>query len=127
MIVIIGEKSGKSYKKEISDELIGKRIGEVIDGSLIGLEGYELLLTGGSDKQGFPIRRDVEGQKRVRPMVSKGPGFRPKRKGERRRKNMRGRVLAEDIAQVNMKVVKEGKNKLEKMFKPEKKEEETKE
>ena len=119
MIGVIGNKDGKSYKADLSEKLVGKKVGETIDGSLIGLEGYELLITGGSDKQGFPMRKDVEGQKRVKSMLSKKPGFKPKRKGERRRKNIRGKIIAEDVAQVNLKVIKAGKKKLEDVFKKE--------
>ncbi len=119
MIGVIGSKDGKSYKADLSEKLVGKKVGETIDGSLIGLEGYELLITGGSDKQGFPLRKDVEGQKRVKSMLSKTPGFKPKRKGERRRKSVRGKIIAEDVAQVNLKVVKAGKAKLEDVFKKE--------
>ncbi len=125
MILNISNKNGKSYRMEIKEELIGKRIGDIIDGAIIGMEGYELEITGGSDKQGFPMRKDIEGQKRVRALLSKGPGFRPKEKGERRRKNVRGKVIAEDISQVNLKIIKMGKKNLEEIFT--KKEEEPKE
>jgi small subunit ribosomal protein S6e len=127
MIAIIGSKDGKSYKAELSEELVGKRVGEVINGSLLGMEGYELVITGGSDNQGFPMKKSVEGQKRVKSMISGRPGFRPERKGERKRKNIRGRIVSEEIAQVNMKVVKEGSKKISDIFRQEPKEQETKE
>jgi len=125
MKIIINNKNGNSVKTEISGELIGKSIGDKIDGSLIGLEGYELQITGGNDKQGFSMRKDVEGMKRKRILLSKGPGFKPKRKGERRRKSIRGRIIAEDISVVSMKVLKQGKIPVEEIFKkPEEKKQE---
>jgi len=117
MIAIINDTNGKSYKKEIGEELIGKSLGDKIDGSVIGLDGYELEIRGGNDKQGFAMRKDVEGSARKRIFLSKGPGFRPERKGERRRKTIRGKVIDEDISMVNLKVIKKGKTPLEEIFK----------
>ncbi len=112
---VVGDpKTKRTYQKEVeTDALIGKKIGDVIPGDAIGLAGYELQITGGSDKDGFPMRKDIEGTRRVRALLSKGPGFRPKRKGEKRRKTVRGNTIAEDIVQINFKVVKWGEGNLE--------------
>jgi len=80
---------------------IGLRIGDTIDGSVVGMPGYVLKITGGTDKDGFPMRPDVHGGVKVRLLLSGPPGFRPRRKGERRRKTVRGNVITEDIIQVN--------------------------
>ena len=117
MRIIVNDTDGKSYKKEIGEELAGKSLGEKIDGSLIGLEGYELQISGGSDKQGFAMRKDIEGIRRKRVLLSKGPGFKPTRKGERRRKSLRGKTIAEDISVINLKVIKKGKKALGTLFK----------
>jgi small subunit ribosomal protein S6e len=87
--------------------LIGKRIGETIDGSVAGLEGKKLLITGGSDKDGFPMRRDVHGGVRKSIILSDGSGFHPTKKGERRRKSVRGNTITDNIIQVNMKIIEE--------------------
>ena len=58
------------------------------------------------------MRADVHGTKRVRILLSGGPGIKIKKKGERRRKSIRGNQIAEDIAQINLKVVKEGEKRL---------------
>jgi small subunit ribosomal protein S6e len=62
-IVVSDPKTGKSYMMESDKtaQLTGKRIGEKISGSAIGLSGYELQITGGSDITGNPMRADVAG------------------------------------------------------------------
>ncbi len=111
-LVISDPKAKKAYQIEIkspdADRLFGKKIGDIIKGELINLAGFEFKITGGSDKQGFPMRADVHGTKRVRALLSQGPGIKIKRKGERKRKSIRGNQIADDIAQINLKVVKEG-------------------
>ncbi len=116
-LVISDPKTRKSYQKEVSGEgIIGKKIGEKFSGSVAGLEGYELQVTGGSDKDGFPMRKDVEGSVRKKILLSGPPGFHAAIEGQRKRKSIRGNTVSDDLAQVNAKVVKEGKNKLEKLF-----------
>jgi len=102
--------AGESRFVEIEEAraapLLGRRLGEVIDGSVVGAPGYRLRVTGGSDKDGFPMRPDVHGGVRVQVIVTGGVGFRPSRGGERRRKTLRGSVITEDIVQVNTQIVK---------------------
>lgn len=97
--------------KEIS-ALVGKRIGEVINGGIIGLPGYELKITGGSDSSGIPMRFDVHGPVKKSILIGAGVGFHPKRHGMRKRKTVRGNEITDDMKQVNMLVVKYGKAKL---------------
>jgi len=112
-LVISGSK-GKSQTVELEGvkavPLIGRRIGEIVDGSIAGLSGSKLLITGGTDKDGFPMRPDVHGGVKARVVLSGGVGFHPKVKGERRRKTVRGNVITEDIVQINMKIL-EGEEK----------------
>ncbi len=116
-LVISDPKTRKSYQKEVSGEGInGKKIGEKFSGSVAGLEGYELEVTGGSDKDGFPMRKDVNGSGRKKVLLSGTPGFHPRLEGQRKRKSIRGNTVSDELAQVNAKVVKEGKEKLEKVF-----------
>jgi small subunit ribosomal protein S6e len=127
--VIVSEPEGKSKVVELEGAravpLIGKKLGETIDSSVVGMTGKKLLITGGSDKDGFPMRRDVHGGVRAHVILSKGVGFSPKREGERQRKTLRGNVITEEIVQVNMKAlektekVKKGE-KAEKTRKPRK-------
>jgi small subunit ribosomal protein S6e len=96
----------------LSKKLIGLKIGEEFDASMVGLDGYQLRITGGSDKNGFPMKRDVDGPRRIRSLLTGGVGFRSTRKGQRRRKTVRGNTLSDDIVQVNTIVVKKGKKSL---------------
>jgi len=118
--VIISEpESGKSSSLEVEGSravpLIGKRIGETIDGSVVGLSGYKVLITGGCDKDGFPMRFDVHGGVRASVLLNKGVGFKTRNKGERRRKTIRGNVITDDIVQINIKIIeKPEKKKIEK-------------
>ncbi|WP_456328147.1 30S ribosomal protein S6e [Archaeoglobus sp.] len=123
-VVISDPKTGRAYQKVVSganaNKLIGKQIGDVINGTLVDLPpDYELQITGGSDKDGFPMRPDLPGSGRRRLLLSGGVGYNPKEKGVRRRKTVRGRVISADIVQINMKVVKHGKIPLEEFFKKE--------
>lgn len=115
-VVISDPKSGKSFQLELEQSglLVGKAIGDKIDGGTFNLPGYELEITGGSDKVGNPMRKDVEGAAPRRLLLTGGAGFRPTLKGERRKKRVLGRRISGDVVQVNMKVVKAGSTPIEK-------------
>ncbi|MCX8170938.1 MAG: 30S ribosomal protein S6e, partial [Candidatus Bathyarchaeota archaeon] len=81
------------------------KIGDIIDGSIVGAPGTKLIITGGSDKDGFPMRADIHGGVKAHVLLSSGPGFKPKDEGERRRKTIRGNVITEDVLQINMKII----------------------
>jgi small subunit ribosomal protein S6e len=105
-ICINEPKTKKSWQTEKDiPSLIGLKIGDNFDGSLIGLSGFTLQITGGSDKDGFPMRSDLTGTARKKALLTKGPGFRPTVKGLRRRKYIRGNTISTDIIQVNCKVI----------------------
>mgnify|MGYP006268350907 CR=1 FL=1 len=89
--------------------LIGRRLGESVDGSVVGMAGLKLQVTGGSDKDGFPMRPNIHGGVRIGVVLSKGVGFHPDREGERQRKTIRGNMITEEIVQVNVKVVEKQK------------------
>ncbi len=109
-LVISDPETGKSYNKAIKDsdaaKLTGKIIGEDIDGSLLGLSGYTLRITGGSDKSGFPMKKGVH-KPVERVLMSKGVGYNPLSK-VRRRKRVRGEIITTEIVQVNTIVTKKG-------------------
>jgi small subunit ribosomal protein S6e len=124
-IVVSDPKTGKAYGKkvEVTALLLNKKIGEQVKLDSLGLEGYEAKITGGSDKQGFPMRTDVPGTARKKIFIRKGTGFHPKRKGERKRVSVRGNTISEETEQVNLIVIKQGNKKLEEIFATEKTEE----
>ena len=115
-VVLSDPKTGKSYQKELKDNsaefLIGKKIGEKIAGESMDLTGYEFEITGGSDKSGFPMRRDISGAVRAKILAVSGVGLKKTEKGIRRRKTVFGNTVDTSIVQVNMKILKHGREKL---------------
>ena len=111
-LTIANPKTGKCVQRELKDskELIGKKIGDKIEGSTIGLADYELELTGGSDNSGFPMRKDVQGSGRKRILAVGGVGIKKKSRGIKQRKTVCGNTIHEKITQVNLKVLKQGKD-----------------
>ena len=91
-------------EEAIAAPLIGKRIGDVIDGTIIDLAGQKVQVTGGSDRDGFPMRPSVHGGVRRKIVLAGGVGFNPVNEGMRRRKTIRGNVITDEIVQINMKV-----------------------
>lgn len=130
-IIISDPETGTSKTVEVEETraipLIGRKISEIIDGSIMGLSGHKLQITGGSDKDGFPIRSNVHGGVRRRVILSGGIGFNPQHKGERRRKTVRGNVITDEIVQINMKIVEKPKRPKEKKKAKEKEEKPKKE
>ena len=70
-------------------QLLGKRIGDTLDGLFVtvkegeeNLAGYTLQITGGSDRTGTPMRSDIEGGARKSVMTSATTGY----KGKKRRR-----------------------------------------
>ena len=94
--------------------LVGRKLGEELDGSAIGFGGHKLKITGGSDKDGFPMRPDIHGGVKTKVILTNGLGFHSKNKGERRRKTVRGSVITEDIVQINMKIIEKPKKSTKK-------------
>ncbi|MEA3458849.1 MAG: 30S ribosomal protein S6e [Candidatus Thermoplasmatota archaeon] len=129
-VVVNDIKNGKSHQVPVSghhaNSLIGKKIGDEVDGIFISLPGYKLKVTGGTDKNGFAMRRDFPGVGRRRILLSKSQGFRPKESGLRKKKSVKGNTINQDIVQINMKVTKYSSKPIEKLVGVEKKDEEEK-
>ena len=117
-ITINDPKNGKSYKKVLDTDLFkNKKIGEKVSGDTIGLKGYELEVSGGSDKAGFPMRRDNDGIHRRKALLTKGVGMKKKkRKGLRLRRTIAGNMIHAGISQINLKIVKHGAENVEKLL-----------
>jgi len=108
-VIISDPETGKSNSVEVEGSqaapLIGRKIGETIDGTPLGLKGHKLQITGGSDRDGFPMKPSVHGGVRVGVVLGSGIGFKAKNEGERRRKTVKGNTITESITQINMKIV----------------------
>jgi small subunit ribosomal protein S6e len=126
MKVVIGTKSGKTFQKELSGEeaeaLYGRVLGEELRGELLGYSGVTFVIRGGSDSQGFPMRKDLTGPNRKKLLITKGIGFKGKLRGKRFgglriKRTVAGNTVHEKIHQVNLKVAK-GDAVIEKAFAP---------
>ncbi len=114
-VIISDPETGKSRSIELEGAqavpLVGRKLGEVIDGSVAKISGHKLKLTGGSDKDGFPMRPTIHGGVRIGAVLSGGVGFHSSQKGERQRKTLRGNIITEEIVQINMKIVEKPKKR----------------
>ncbi|OIO22375.1 30S ribosomal protein S6e [Candidatus Micrarchaeota archaeon CG1_02_51_15] len=115
-IVIADCKTGNCFQKEVEKtkeaQFAGKKIGDDIEGGIAGLPGYTLTITGGSDKDGFPMRHDIDGQRRVKAYLSKGAGIRHSIKGVRRKRTVTGNKISANTVQLNAKIKEYGQKPL---------------
>ena len=110
--VVVSDKAETYQLESDSKQLNGLSIGDDFDGSILGLDGYNLRITGGSDKNGFTMRRDVQGTRRIKSLLSGGIGYNPKSDGVKRRKTVRGNTISDDIVQINTVVASRGSKSL---------------
>jgi len=126
-VVVNDTKNGKSHNVQVSghhaNSLIGKKIGDEVDGIFVSLPGYKLQITGGTDKDGFTMRTDLPGMVRRKILLSKGLGFNSTEQGLRKKKSLRGNTINNDIVQINMKVTKYSSRPIDKLLTVEKKDE----
>lgn len=112
-LVISDPKTGFSGQKVVKDDAAKKfmshKIGDKVRGELIDLTGYEFEITGGSDNAGFPMRKDIPGLGRKRVLATKSVGLRLKGNGAVKRKLVAGNTIHEKTVQLNLKIIKEGK------------------
>ncbi|MFB3766305.1 MAG: 30S ribosomal protein S6e [Methanotrichaceae archaeon] len=120
-VVVSDPKSGKSYQVEVKDpganRFLGRHIGDTVDGEVLGMPGYSVKITGGSDREGFPMRADLPGTRRKRILVTEGTGYNPIVAGIRRRKSLHGREISSDIGQINVKITEAGSKPVEELIK----------
>jgi small subunit ribosomal protein S6e len=107
-IIVSNPQDGTSKVVEVEEAratpFIGRKLGETIDGIVIDMPATKLQILGGSDKDGVPMRGNVHGGIRRQVVLSSGTGFKPKKKGERRRKTVRGDTITDEIVQINLKI-----------------------
>lgn len=122
VLIISDPETGTSQKVELEDArmapIMGRRIGEVIDGTVADLAGHKIQLTGGTDKDGIPMRPDVHGGVKARIVLSGGVGYKPKNKGERKRVVVRGNTVSADTTFLNFKIVEKPKGRKKKAKEP---------
>ncbi len=127
-IVYSDPKSGRTAQAELSSDMLAivlnKRIGDEIDGAVIGLSGYTLKITGGSDKSGFPRDSSIQGT--AKRSVMKKIANSGKHKGEYRRKMVAGSTITENIEQLNTVIVKYGDKPVDEIFPKKEKQEDQK-
>jgi len=108
-VIVSDPQAGTSKVVEIEEAravpFIGRRLGEIIDGSAVDLPAHTVQILGGSDKDGVPMLGNVHGGVRRRVVLSGGAGFKATKKGERKRKTVRGNIITDEIVQINMKIV----------------------
>ena len=107
--LVISDAKGKSITQELKDRaaqpLLGSKIGDVIDSSVVGISGGKMKFTGGSDKSGTPMRPDVHGGVKKYVLLSHGVGMKNIVDGNRIRKLVRGNMVTEEIYQLNCMLV----------------------
>jgi small subunit ribosomal protein S6e len=88
-----------------------KRISHEVEGEALGddFKGYVFKITGGNDKEGFAMKQGILTTTRVRLLLSKGHSlYRPRKRGERKRKSVRGCIVSGELSVLNLVVVKKG-------------------
>jgi small subunit ribosomal protein S6e len=111
--VVVGDPDeGTTYAVDVdgqdANRFVGRSVGETVDGDAVGLGGYELEITGGSDTSGRPMREDVGGTETAAILLEGGVGFDPTVDGERKRVTVRGAEISEETRQINAKIVARG-------------------
>jgi len=105
---------------EIDDDLklrhfYEKRMAQETEADSLGDEwkGYIVRITGGNDKQGFPMKQGVLTAVRARLLLRKGLScYRPRRKGDRKRKSVRGCIVDSNLSVLNLIIVKKGEQEI---------------
>jgi small subunit ribosomal protein S6e len=122
-VIISDPETGTSKVVELEESraapLLGRRIGEIVEGVVVDLPAHKLQIVGGSDRDGVPMRPSVHGGVRRNVILAGGVGFNPKNEGERKRKAVRGNVITDEIVQVNAKIVEKPRKAKEEKGAPE--------
>lgn len=122
-VVVSDPDDGMTYQIDVSDQdanrFMSKEIGDEVDGNAVGLDGYTLTVTGGSDDAGRPMREDVRGERLQSILVEGGTGYNPSREGERKRITVRGREISDETRQINAKITGRGSQSVDELLEDE--------
>jgi len=113
--------TGAQKLVEIEDEkklrpFMDKRISQEVDAGCLGDEwkGYVVRVSGGNDKQGFPMKQGILTNNRVRLLMRRGTScYRERRSGERRRKSVKGCVVDSNLSVLALTIVKKGEQEID--------------
>mgnify|MGYP000722414355 CR=1 FL=1 len=104
--------TGETHQIDVTDQdanrFVGREIGDEVEGDAVGLDGFTLEITGGSDDAGRPMRGDVTGPSLKAVLLTGGTGFNPTRDGERKRVTVRGREVSDNSRQINAVITARG-------------------
>jgi small subunit ribosomal protein S6e len=107
-VIVSDPQSGASKVVELEEAraspFIGRKVGETLDGTVVDMPAHKIQLLGGSDKDGVPMNGFVHGGVRRAVVLSGGAGFKPTKKGQRKRKTVRGNIVTDEIVQLNVKI-----------------------
>lgn len=119
-VAVADPDDGITYQVDVSDQnatrFIGRELGEEVDGSAVGLDGYTLELTGGSDNAGRPMRDDVRGPNLKSVLLEGGTGYNPTAEGERKRVTVRGREVSDNTRQINARIADRGSEAVDELL-----------
>ena len=99
-------------------KLVDKRLASEFDGELLKSEwkGHVFKITGGSDKNGFAMKQGVLTKTKLKLLLKKGTsGYRQRREGVALRKSVRGCIIGQDLAAINLVLVKKGEGEIPKL------------
>lgn len=113
--------SGSQKLIDIDDEkklrpFYDKRMAQEVEADSLGDEwkGYVFRITGGNDKQGFPMKQGILTNGRVRLLLSKNHScYRPRRTGERKRKSVRGCIVDANLSVLSLVIRRKGEGEIE--------------
>ena len=90
------------YEKRMATEVAADALGKE-------WKGYVVRISGGNNKQGFPMKQGVLTHGQVCLLLSKGHScYRPRRTGERKSKSVRGCIVDANLSVLNLVIMKKG-------------------
>ena len=119
-VVVADPDDGMTYQFDVegqdANRFLGREIGDEVDGNAVGLDGYTIEVTGGSDNSGRPMRPDVAGSNLKALLLTGGVGYEPTVEGERKRVTVRGREISDETRQINAKIVDRGSQSVDELL-----------
>ncbi|MFB6189166.1 MAG: 30S ribosomal protein S6e [Halapricum sp.] len=111
-VAVADPDSGETHQIDVdgqdANRFMGREIGDEVDGGAVGLDGYTIEISGGSDTAGRPLRGDVRGPDLKSVLLEGGVGYKPARDGERKRVTVRGREISDEVRQINAAITARG-------------------